>query len=140
VDLTLVEDKTMAQLNEQWRQAGGCTDVLSFSHLEESSEPLVAAGQDHAVRDLGLAGPAPEFEADGALVVGEILIAPEFVSRRCRERDWSVSAEFPLLVVHGLLHILGWEHDDDEKREAMQKVEELILAGEGLGHPLRQRS
>lgn len=139
VDLVLVSDGTMTELNRQWRHAEGPTDVLSFSEfLEESGEGLFRQGENHLACNLVLCPGTPQIE--GQRVAGEIIIAPDFVSRRCRDNGWSVAAEFPLLVVHGLLHIVGWEHDTDEKKQAMQDVEESILAGHGLTHPLRPRS
>ncbi len=141
VELTLVDDAAMADLNSRWRGSEGCTDVLSFSDLEEGSEePRLVKGQNHAAADLELPGPLPEVSGGEPMVVGELIIAPHFVKERCLAKGWSVEAEFPLLVVHGLLHILGWEHDTEQKRQAMQDVEESILTGLGLTHPLRQRS
>ena len=74
------------------------------------------------------------------MVVGEIVLAPVFISRRCRENDWPVDLEFPMLVVHGLLHVLGWDHLEDLERQAMQDIEEKVLGTVNLTHPLRQRS
>ena len=43
-------------------------------------------------------------------------------------------------MVHGCLHLLGWDHRDEVETEAMRDLEESLLAGEGLAHPLRRRS
>ena len=68
------------------------------------------------------------------------MLAPRFVVDRGRRNGWPAAEEFPLLVVHGLLHLLGWEHETTEDRAAMQAVEREILARRGLPHPLLERS
>jgi probable rRNA maturation factor len=138
VELVLVPDGQMVQLNGQWRHADGPTDVLSFSHLAADADPQIAAGEFRFGAGLSLASPALPDEEGG--LVGELVIAPDFVAHRCRENGWPVAAEFPLLIVHGLLHIVGWEHDTETRKTAMQDQEEEILRKHHLTHPLRPRS
>jgi len=144
VDLVLVDDERMAGLNEGFRGNQGVTDVLSFSYLVPAGDrrPDLPHGRFFAAADLCLDGvEAADGLADGgAPVVGEVVIAPVFVGDRCGENGWSLDLELPLLVVHGLLHILGWDHDDPAEGRAMRDHEEKILAGENLAHPLRRRS
>ncbi len=136
VDVVLVEDGAMTVLNGRYRGAAEVTDVLSFSYLEESGtgRPDLAAGRQDARRDLWRSGPVAGVEEP----VGEVLVAPEFVARRCRERGWSVEHEMALLVVHGLLHVLGWEHAEEADRADMRAREAEILGRCGLPHPLRE--
>lgn len=138
VDVVLVDDATMADLNRRWRGVEGVTDVLSFSYLEEEGggEPDLAAGGGGAARDLWLSPVAGEAE----VAVGEIVLAPAFVLERCLRREWNPDLEWPLLVVHGLLHLLGWEHAADADREAMRELEAQVLGRAGLAHPLREGS
>jgi probable rRNA maturation factor len=142
VALVLVDDGTMAELNEGYREVPGVTDVLSFSYLLATgpNAPDLPAGQGYASCNLWLDTTQAAPENDGSPTVGEIVLAPAFVAERCRRREWSLEHEIPLLVVHGLLHLLGWEHVDTAQTEAMQSVEQNILAGGGLPHPLRERS
>ncbi|MCP4574169.1 MAG: rRNA maturation RNase YbeY [bacterium] len=139
VDLVLVDDPAMADLNRRWRDGDGVTDVLSFSYLEESGvgAPELAVGRGGAAQDLWS---APETRAAEVATVGEIVLAPAFVLERCLDRGWDPDLEWPLLVVHGLLHLLGWEHDTDVARAAMQESEADILGRAGLAHPLREGS
>lgn len=136
VDVVLVDDAEMAGLNERFRAQDRVTDVLSFSYLEETGAgaPDLSAGASIAAVDLWLSGgPADE-------TVGELVLAPAFVARRCAAREWSLAAEIPLLIVHGCLHLLGWDHADKASGQAMREQEAILLAEEGLPHPLRQRS
>ncbi len=140
VDVVLVDDRDMTELNRDFRGGDGVTDVLSFSYLESDGpgDPDLRAGEKEAAADLWVEALSPA-DADAA-TVGEIVLAPSFVDGRCRERGWSVDHEWPLLVVHGCLHILGWVHESADEREAMQAVEARLLASGGLPHPLRERS
>ncbi|RKZ13585.1 rRNA maturation RNase YbeY [bacterium] len=144
VDLVLVDDQAMADLNRSWRGGEGVTDVLSFTYLEEAGDGLsdVAAGDEDAARDMWLPPVmAPGAgDADSAPVVGEVVLAPGFVADRCRAQGWDTDLEWPLLVVHGCLHVLGWEHDNIVKRSAMADREAEHLARVGLPHPLRERN
>ncbi len=139
VDVVLVDDAAMADLNRRWRGGEGVTDVLSFSYLEEtgSGEPALAAGRCGAARELWL---SPEARTAGLPAVGEIVLAPAFVFERCTYMGWDPDREWPLLVVHGLLHLLGWEHATDAARDIMQVRETEVLGRAGLVHPLREGS
>ena len=138
VELVLVDDEAMAGLNLAYRDADGPTDVLSFSYLdgEGPSAPAVAAGARGARRSLWL---EPGAGQDGRPpLVGEVVLAPGFITRRCAERGWAPDHEMALLVVHGCLHILGWEHETEADRRAMRDLEASVLRGFGLPHPLAE--
>lgn len=142
VDLVMVGDLAMTDLNREFRHVDSVTDVLSFSYLLDrgSSEPDLKTGQGYAYADLWLDPLGPGPDAEEAPAVGEVVLAPAFVTRRCLDNGWPLEHEMPLLVVHGIMHILGWDHQDLEQTEAMQLAEEAILAAGGLPHPLRRRS
>ena len=141
-DVVLVDDDIMAGLNEEFRRVPGVTDVLSFSYLQGagSGEAVLKRGQGHACSDLWLDSLATEQENGQTQVVGEVVLAPRFIVDRCEKKSWPENHEIPLLVVHGILHILGWDHEDDGETSAMRKVEAEVLAAEGLPHPLMERS
>ncbi len=140
VNVVLVEDEEMAAINRQFRGGHGVTDVLSFSYLavEGSGEPHLKQGCGCAPTDLWT-GDFDGCPGEGG-AVGEIVLAPDFVVTRCRANLWAVEEEFPLLLVHGCLHLVGWDHEQTAERAAMRDHETRILAAEGLPHPLRQRS
>lgn len=141
VDLVLVDDEAMSGLNQGFRGAEGVTDVLSFSYLEGAGAGIcdLADGDGCAHGDLWLESMAAETESGAGPVVGEVVLAPGFITRQCRENGWPLQQEMPMLVVHGLLHILGWDHTNETETEAMQMVEQEILATAGLPHPMRER-
>ncbi len=130
VNIVLGGDDLVADLNQRYRGREGVTDVLSFSYLEEAGtgEPDLAAGQGRAAVDLWR-----DLSQD---MVGEVVLAPGFVAQRCRAEGWGLETEFALLVIHGCLHVLGWDHVHDDQQQAMRKLETELLAGMGLLHPL----
>lgn len=142
VDVVLVDDETMAGLNRDFRKVPQVTDVLSFSYLLDSGtgRPALVRGQGRAFTYLWLDASVSAREDGEAQAVGEIVLATGFIADRCRKMGWPLADEIPLLLVHGVLHLLGWEHEDEEQTEAMRAVEEEILTAAGLPHPLQKRS
>ena len=132
-----VDDAEMARLNGLYRGKPEPTDVLSFGNLVAGGEgrPAVRAGDDHAACDLWWDGADSEAQAEAG-DAGAIVIAPEFVRRRCEEHGWDVAAEFALLTVHGALHLLGWDHESPREAAAMRAREAELLARRGWPHPL----
>jgi len=95
VSVLLVSDEEIKALNRDYRGVGVVTDVLAFSQLE-----------------------GEEFGADGGNVLGDVVISVETATRQAQEHAHSVEDEMDLLLVHGLLHLLGYDHKvpEDEKR------------------------
>lgn len=138
LNLVLVDDPHMTELNQRWYGGQGPTDVLSFSYLETAGagDPTLAAGDRGAACDLWLS----PGDAVDTVIAGEVIVAPDFVARRCASHRWSLADEWNLLLVHGALHVLGWTHDTDQTRQAMQAREETLLAAAGIPHPLLRGS
>jgi probable rRNA maturation factor len=114
VALTLVGDDQMAQWNHRTMGQLGSTDVLSFP--VEQLQP----------------GRVPQIDAGGPpLLVGDVVIAPDHVRRQARELEVDLEDEMALMVTHGILHLLGYDHDDDTEAEAMEERERQILAAMG---------
>jgi len=138
VDLVLVDDHAMTILNGDFRGQPGITDVLSFPALLKSGSgsPDLTAGTRRSRSDLWmdpLDGPVGE---GGPFAIGEVILAPTFILRRCEDQGWPAGPELALLVVHGCLHLLGWEHEQPDDRQAMQAVESKQLEGIGMNHPM----
>lgn len=103
VSLTLVDDATMAGLNLRYRGRQGPTDVLAFA-LEE--------------------GEWPALEGEEEVLLGDIVISAPMALAQARE---SLEDELLWLSVHGALHLLGYDHEDDAQQEAMDlKAREII--------------
>ncbi|MCP9775382.1 rRNA maturation RNase YbeY [Cyanobium sp. WAJ14-Wanaka] len=121
--LTLVDDPAIAELNQDWRQKSGPTDVLAFAAQDSC--------QDDCGHALG-AMPRPEPGGPGAeeLELGDIVISLETAARQAAEQGHSLEREMLFLASHGLLHLLGWDHPDDGSLAAMLERQEKLIAGD----------
>ena len=123
LSLFFVSVHDMAELNSEHMGKPGATDVLAFpidggEVLEMINGPTGASrGPDRPPPDRG----------DLPLLLGDIVICPEVAVAQAPSHAGSVDDEFALLVVHGILHILGWDHDTAEKTELMQVQERKLL-------------
>jgi len=134
IDLVLADNSTVSDLNWRYRHQQGVTDVLSFSYLEQSgdSAPQLTAGHGYAHCDLWL----DPLTSKTKTAVGEVVLATGYVADCCREHGWSFENELIFLTVHGVLHILGWEHEDASETRAMRIKEAELLERAGIEHPL----
>lgn len=111
VGLLLVDVDQMSAYNERFMQRGGPTDVLAL--------PI----EDYR------AGPSAEHDPAGPpLALGDVLVCPEVVRRRSDAAGVAFEEELALMVVHGILHLLGYEHNNDEEAELMESRERELLA------------
>ena len=105
VSIRLVNDAEMARLNETYRHKKGTTDVLSFP-AEERRRPGNLRHQLKKVRDAQL---------------GDIAISPVAAKRNAREYGRTLTEEIQILILHGVLHLLGYDHEAD--RGEMERLE-----------------
>ncbi len=117
IALVLTDDAESAALNRRYRGAEGATNVLSFATGE-----AVSGGAD----------------ADGApALLGDVVIALETVAREARGDGKPVAHHLQHLVVHGLLHLLGYDHEAEDAADRMEALEVAILARLGVPDPYR---
>lgn len=118
VSLTLVDESAMVELNERHMGKEGPTDVLSFPL--ESLTP----------------GMAPTAMPDGPpLHLGDVFICPSVVANNADSAQVPFADEMALMVVHGLLHLLGYDHIVDSEAEQMEQRERDLLAVVGRVRP-----
>ncbi len=122
VSLIFVDEPTIAGLNERFMHKQGPTDVLSFPIEDE----IAPSGRNP---DAGTAGPG-SMDADDEepeVLLGDIVICPAVAARNAVDHEVTTEAEIELLVVHGVLHLLGWDHMIDEEAERMEAREAALL-------------
>ncbi|MDE2765673.1 MAG: rRNA maturation RNase YbeY [Chloroflexota bacterium] len=113
VSVVVADDATLRELNRRFRGLDEVTDVLSFGARGEGEE----------------APDGPTFPAaPGEESIGEVVASLPQAERQARERGAPAEHELALLVVHGVLHLWGYEHGTPEETEAMQAVERTVLA------------
>lgn len=111
LSILLTDDAEMRKLNAGWRAKDKPTNVLSFP-AENAVDP---------------ARP-PEF-------LGDVALGLATCRREAREQGKAFADHVAHLTVHGVLHLLGYDHMDDEQAEAMEPLETSILAGMGIADP-----
>ncbi len=94
-------------------------------------------GKDYATNVLSFPAERPEGLPEGVKLplLGDLVICAPVVAREAREQKKSLTAHYAHLTVHGALHLLGWDHDDDRDAECMEQLEREILAGLGIADP-----
>jgi probable rRNA maturation factor len=90
-------------------------------------------GKDYATNVLSFPADLPE--GVKLPLLGDLVICAPVVAREAEEQGKPVVAHYAHLTVHGVLHLLGWDHEDDKDAEAMEQLEREILAGLGLPDP-----
>ena len=113
ISLVVADDETVHGLNRDFRGLDEPTDVLAFPLWESRY------GDDD-----GPGGLPPEASAP----VGEVVISYPQAARQAREARKLVRAEMALLVIHGVLHLLGYDHADDCEKQRMWAVQDDVLA------------
>ena len=90
-------------------------------------------GKDYATNVLSFPAELPE--GVKLPLLGDLVICAPVVAREAKEQHKPAVAHYAHLTVHGVLHLLGWDHDDDKEAEAMEQLERDILAELGLPDP-----
>lgn len=130
VAVCLVSDAEMARMNEQYRRKRGPTDVLSFparSHRRAARARLLPRKKSGGLRSLDASGPDSRHEHS---YLGDIAIAPETARRYAKKDGRSLASELRVLVLHGVLHLLGYDHETDTGQ--MDRLEQKLRRKFGL--------
>lgn len=114
VSIVLADDAAVREMNRQYRGQDKPTNVLSFAALDDDGAPL------------------PE---GAPLLLGDVVLAFETTRREALEQDKPLADHFGHLVVHGVLHLLGFDHEDDGDAAEMEALERAILAALGVPDP-----
>jgi probable rRNA maturation factor len=114
VTLLLVSESEMAGYNQRFLDRDGPTDVLAFP-VEELSPGFVPDADPH--------GPP--------LVLGDVIVSPSYVRRQAVDFEVAFEDEMALMVTHGILHLLGYDHIDDAEAERMESRERDLLSKVG---------
>ena len=94
-------------------------------------------GRDYATNVLSFPAELPEGLPPGVRMplLGDLVICAPVVAREAREQGKPVAAHYAHLTVHGVLHLLGWDHEDSREADAMEQLEREILAALGIHDP-----
>ena len=119
VSIKLSDNAQVQALNQEWRDKDKPTNVLSFPMLDDAELDALLAGTYDA----------PE------IMLGDIILAYETCAAEATEKDIPIAHHATHLVIHGMLHLLGHDHIEDEEAELMEALEVKALASMGLPNP-----
>jgi len=114
ISIVLGDDAMIQDLNRRWRGRDQPTNVLSFA-------------SDDPPRDGRM------------LLLGDVVLAHGTIAREAAAQGKTIADHFAHLVVHGVLHLLGWDHETPAEARAMEAIERRALAAIGVGDPYRVR-
>jgi probable rRNA maturation factor len=109
LSMVLVDSETMAELHMRWMDLPGPTDVMSFP-MDELSP-----------------GGRPDTAGPGPSMLGDIVLCPEFAAEQAAAARHSTDHELSILTVHGVLHLLGFDHAEPEEEKAMFGLQGQII-------------
>ena len=109
----IIDEKRMAALNETYAGSAGPTDVLAFAFDEAEDE--FPQGSEEPV------------------LIGDVVLCPAVAARHAAEHETDLANELALLLVHGTLHLLGYDHAEPEEADAMRSREGELLDRFGFG-------
>ncbi len=110
--LRLVEEGESSELNQRFRGCAGATNVLSFPAELPSGAPLA--------------------------LLGDIVICAPVVAHEAEQQGKALAAHWAHMVVHGILHLLGYLHEEEAQAHEMESIEREILAGLGFSDPYQE--
>ncbi|CAO3417227.1 rRNA maturation RNase YbeY [Azospirillum endophyticum] len=114
LSVVLADDALVHRLNREYRGKDKPTNVLSFA-LTEAEEPEAQEGVP--------------------VMLGDVILAFETVAREASEQGKSFKDHMTHLVMHGVLHLLGYDHETDDEAEEMEALETRLLATLGIADP-----
>ena len=121
VELVFVDGEEIRRLNRETRDTDRVTDVLSYPALDDiKGQPL--KGEEHPY----------EIDEEGNLLIGSIVVCCDKAKEQAEEYGHSYHRELHYLIVHGIMHCLGYDHMVDEDKAEMREKEELILQKLGI--------
>lgn len=107
VSISIVSDAEIQQVNFEWRGKNAPTDVISLE-VEHPNDPDLAPSE--------------------MCELGDIILAPNFIARQAKEYGTTEADEFRLMLVHAMLHLLGYDHIEDDEAEVMEAREDALVA------------
>ena len=112
--VSFTDEKNIKKLNNEYRKVDKVTDVLSF--------PMLDIVYPQKLQDF-----IQEFSPDGTLYIGDVVICKNVAKRQAKEYGHSTKREIAFLALHGLLHVLGYDHIKENDEKLMQSTAKEIL-------------
>lgn len=122
IEFVFVDGEEIRRLNREMRDTDKVTDVLSFPSLD-GVKGQALKGEEHPY----------EIDEEGNLLIGSVAVCCDRAKEQAEEYGHSYERELHYLLVHGIMHCLGYDHMTDEDKAEMREKEEYILKKLGIG-------
>lgn len=116
IGVTIVSDDEILELNREYREKDSVTDVLSFPQFEELE------GIEEALIN----------ENESSLLLGDVVICYDQAMKQAEEYGTGATRELLYLFVHSIMHLMGYDHENEEDKRIMRTHEEAVLEGIGV--------
>lgn len=120
VSFMLVDDERIQEINQEQRNIDKPTDVLSFPVVEMINGKIISTCGDYDMDE-------------NLLVLGDIVLSMERAKQQSEEYGHSFEREFAFLASHGIFHLLGYDHENEDDEKEMMEKQEAVLFEIGLG-------
>lgn len=120
INLSLSNDDEVRKLNREFRGLDKPTNVLSFANIDDEMF-------------------WQELETADEIELGDIIVALETLKREAAEKNIPLLHHFAHLLIHGILHLFGYDHQTDEEAEKMEHIEVMILRQMGIDDPYEEQ-
>lgn len=125
-NLLITDKEGIREYNKEYREVDSFTDVLSFPNLDFEEPSNFSIVEQESMQ-------GTYFNLDsGELVLGDVIICTDIMIEHAREYGHSVLREFSFLMVHSLLHLLGYDHMEEAEREVMESRQKKVLETLGI--------
>ena len=116
LSISFVKEGQIKDINSKHRGLDKVTDVLSFPSLQvKAGRPIVVA--DYLI----------DLDENGNVLIGDIVVCPSIAIQQAQEFGHSKKREVAFLVLHGLLHLFGYDHEDEKGMREMEEISERVL-------------
>jgi probable rRNA maturation factor len=105
LSISLVDEIEMSNLHQRWMDEPGATDVLSFP-MDEIK---------------------PNSAIDGPGMLGDVILCPEFAAQQAKQAGNNLQDELELLTIHGILHLVGYDHREADEKKVMFELQDRLL-------------
>ena len=127
MSISLTDNVEVRNLNRLYRQKNKYTDILSFPNHYAISPGVISNGVDISETLEANEKNSNFFSPEDDKDLGDIFISIPYVNQQCAQNNWKIKHRLPVLITHGVCHLIGYDHETNEDYAIMQKQEDLIL-------------
>lgn len=127
VSITFVDEENIRKINKEYRNIDNSTDVLSFPMIEYDSDYSRISDRKEEMYDFLIDVIDIKNPDTDEIILGDIVLCVPVIINQAKEYNHSILREYAFLIVHSMLHLLGFDHIEDDERIIMENKQNQIL-------------